>query len=45
MTGREIDVGATEFGVDFEDDVGAVLTFGVGNMFHLTVRDIEGEGT
>ena len=38
MTGREIDVGATEFGVDFEDNVGAVLTFGVGNMFHLRVR-------
>jgi hypothetical protein len=38
MTRREIDVGATEFGVDFEDDVCAVLTFGVGNMFHLRVR-------
>jgi len=38
MTGREIDVSASEFGVNFEDDVGAVLTFGVGNMFHLQIR-------
>ena len=38
MTRREIDIGATEFGVDLEDDIGAVLTFGVGNMFHLQVR-------
>ena len=38
MTRRKIDVGSSEFGIDLEDDVGTILTFGVCNMFHLQVR-------
>ena len=37
VTRREIDIGASELSIDFEDDVGAVLAFGVCNVFHLQV--------
>jgi len=42
---RKVDIGATEFGIDFEDDVCTVLTPGVGDMFHLIVRLKDRKGT
>jgi hypothetical protein len=38
VTRGKVDIGATEFGVDFETDVGAVLTFGIGDMLHLKLE-------
>jgi hypothetical protein len=38
VSGGKVDVCTTEFGVDFEDDVRAILALGVGNVFHLIVR-------
>lgn len=38
MAGRKVDIGTAEFGIHFEDDVCTVLTLGIGDMFHLTVR-------
>jgi hypothetical protein len=32
---RKINVGTAEFGVDLETDIGAVLSFWIGDMFHL----------
>ncbi len=37
MTRWEVDIGTTKFGVEFENNVGTVLTFWVSNVFHLTV--------
>jgi hypothetical protein len=35
MTRREVDIGATELGVELENNIGAVLTFWICNVFHL----------
>jgi hypothetical protein len=39
----KVDVGSTKLGVDLETNICAVLTFGIGNMFHLIAlrRDAE----
>ena len=38
VTGWKVDIRTTKFSINLEANVGAVLTFGVGNMFHLRVR-------
>ena len=38
MARRKIDVGTTQLGVDFENNIRTVLALGIGNMFHLAVR-------
>ena len=40
MARWKIDIGSSEFGIDFENDIGAVLTFWIGDMFHLNVGDM-----
>jgi hypothetical protein len=35
VTGWKVDIRTTEFGINLEANVGAVLTFGIGDMFHL----------
>jgi hypothetical protein len=35
VTRRKVDIGTSKFGVDLENNVCAVLTFGIGNVFHL----------
>lgn len=46
MSRGKVDVCTTEFGIDLEDDVGAVLALGIGNVFHLMVRlNDKGEDT
>jgi hypothetical protein len=43
VTGWKVDVGSSKLGIDLETNIGAVLTFGIGNMLHLIAlrRDAE----
>jgi len=41
MSRREVDIGTAKFGVEFENNVGTILTFWISNVFHLTVSTDE----
>jgi hypothetical protein len=45
MTRWKVNVGSSKFGIDFENDISAILAFRIGDMFHLNsqvdeMRDI-----